>query len=156
MAQFRNATLKNPSFTTSVLNFVKFTGATITNGVFKDSELYRVDWNSSIVENTVFDTCLMRDSKLAGATFKHCDFRGNFLGISDRYDHGTTTGARFEDCDFRRTGWHNRDLSGATFIRCKFAGAVGSPRAHDGLVLQDCDMTRDEFLAMLAAHTSTS
>jgi fluoroquinolone resistance protein len=96
--------------------------------------------------------CEVYDLNFRGASLKHCSFRGQHLCGTKSFGHlAKTAGARFEDCDFRDTRWLGRDLSHATFVRCQLAGATGRPVAHEGLVLEDCDVTREQLLAMLAA-----
>jgi hypothetical protein len=36
-----------------------------------------------------------------------------------------------------------RDLTGAAFVRCKFAGSKGKPSAVGDLIVEDCDVNRD-------------
>ncbi len=147
------STLRACEFRDSLLNLIDLEAAQITDGVFDNCQLFRSDWKQAVVVNTAFRHCSMHSSQLEGARFVGCSFSGSFFGVEPSMEHlATSNGARFEDCDFSRTGWKGRDLSGATFVRCKFAGSGGSPRAHANLVLQDCDMNVDEFLAMLAAR----
>jgi uncharacterized protein YjbI with pentapeptide repeats len=136
----------------SYLNLVSFIGAKVTHCAFTNCEMFRSKWVNAVVHETTFRRTKLHDARFDGATFTHCTFSGNYIGVTVQFSElATTLGARFEDCDFRETGWHQRDLSGATFARCQFAGSGQMPRAWDGLVLEDCDMSRDEFLAMLAA-----
>jgi uncharacterized protein YjbI with pentapeptide repeats len=145
-------TLLHCTFEDSYLNLISFLEAKIDDCVFTDCEMFRSKWVDAVVRGTTFHHTLLHDARFDGATFTHCTFSGNYIGTTEQFgDLATTAGARFEDCDFRETGWHGRDLTGATFVRCQFAGSGGSPRAHDGLVLEDCDMSREEFLTMLAA-----
>jgi uncharacterized protein YjbI with pentapeptide repeats len=149
---FARTTLTRTSFIECNVNLTYFSNSTIDSSRFSSSELARTRWDGAQVRDTLFQQVLLHDATLSGVTMIHCNLRGNFIGATKQFgDLATTVGARFEDCDFRETGWHGRDLSGATFVRCQFAGSGGSPRAHVGLVLDDCDMNRDEFLAMLAA-----
>jgi uncharacterized protein YjbI with pentapeptide repeats len=60
-----------------------------------------------------------------------------------------TVGVRFEDCDLRETDWAGRDLSGATFTRCKLMGAHGAPKAAAGCIVEDCDLDEAGFFARL-------
>ncbi len=145
------AVLRNVVVRDSNANVVYFNEAKMTGCRFEDTELAITRWKHAAVEKSTFVRCMFTDARFADATFRHCDFQGNFMGTGAYAEQATTAGARFEACDFSRTGWKGRDLSGATFVRCKFAGSGGSPRAHANLVLQDCDMNVDEFLAMLAA-----
>jgi uncharacterized protein YjbI with pentapeptide repeats len=144
------AVLRNVTVRESNANVVYFNEAKMTGCHFEDTELAITRWHRAVVEKSTFVRCMFTDARFADATFRHCDFQGNFMGTGAYAEQATTAGARFEDCDFSRTGWKGRDLSGATFVRCKFAGAGGSPRAHANLVLLDCDMSVDELLAMLA------
>ncbi len=137
------------------INIVHFQTASLRECKFANCELFRSQWENARVEKCVFQNTQLQDATFTNAIFKYCDFCDNSIGTSNMEHLATTAGARFEDCDFSRTGWKGRDLSGATFVRCKFAGSGGSPRAHTNLVLQDCDMNVDEFLAMLAAWEVT-
>jgi hypothetical protein len=58
-------------------------------------------------------------------------------------------GALFEDCDFRGACFSHANLRGTSFLRCKLAGAHGQPRATEGMVLTDCDLSREELLRQL-------
>jgi uncharacterized protein YjbI with pentapeptide repeats len=149
---FAHTILTRTSFIECNMNLSYFSNSTIDSSLFSSTELARTRWDGAQVRDSTFRQVLLHDATLNGVTMILCDLRGNFIGATKQFgDLATTLGARFEDCDFRETGWHQRDLTGATFVRCQFAGSGGSPRAHDGLVLEDCDMSREEFLAMLAA-----
>ena len=157
-ADLTGAVLRNVVVRNSNANRVDFDEAKVTSCRFENTELAITSWKHAVVENSSFVDTMFNDAKFDAAIFRRCDFQGNFMGVGvyatgkQTYaEHATTAGARFEDCDFRRTGWKGRDLSGATFVRCKFAGSGGLPRAHANLVLQDCDLTVAEFLSTLAA-----
>ena len=171
--RFNEALLKQVTFLRCNLQSTHFTGAKIENALVEDSWLDRLRCDgarvavsrflrsdfalagidASVWEDVVFDACSFLAADFAGTTLRRCTFTpGTFMGVSERWQHlGKTNGAVFEDCDLRGVKLDGRDLSGATFIRCKLAGATGAPRAHEGLVLQDCDLSRDEFLAALFA-----
>ena len=81
---------------------------------------------------------LARPGKFSGCTFRKADFRLITQGIKC-----TTRGAVFEDCDLRLTRWDGRDLTGATFIRCKLAGITGVPAAVANVRIEDPDLSVD-------------
>jgi uncharacterized protein YjbI with pentapeptide repeats len=151
-AKFITSSVEHSTFAGCNINLADFARASISDCLVRDSELARSNWKDAKVKRSSFERVLFHDAILNDVEMRACNLRGNFIGATKQFgDLATTVGARFEDCDFRETGWHGRDLSGATFVRCQFAGSGGSPRAHVGLVLDDCDMSREEFLAMLAA-----
>jgi uncharacterized protein YjbI with pentapeptide repeats len=148
---FPRAKLTSCTFTDSLLNLLDVVGASIEECEFSNCELFYSNFTSAKVVRSNFKKCDFHDSTLNQSHFVACSFAGNYMGATPKCpDLATTVNARFEDCDFRGTGWRGRDLSGATFIRCKFAGSRGVPRAHSGLSLRDCDVTLAEFLTMLA------
>jgi hypothetical protein len=123
---------------------VQFVAASLKQVTFLKCNLQGTSITDAKIENTVVE-----DSWLTRCMFTP----GTHMGAPQKYLHaGQTNGAVFEDCDLRGVKLDGRDLSGATFIRCKLAGATGAPRASEGLVLQDCDLSRDEFLAALTAR----
>jgi uncharacterized protein YjbI with pentapeptide repeats len=149
-SNLKEAKVETSTFVGCNINLVHFDGATINKSKFSQCELARTRWLKAVVTASSFDDVMFHDAKLDGIKMSACDLRGNYFGASNNAQMATTVNARFEDCDFRGTGWRGRDLSGATFIRCKFAGSRGVPRAHSGLSLRDCDVTLAEFLTMLA------
>jgi uncharacterized protein YjbI with pentapeptide repeats len=141
-AKFIATSVEQGTFKNCNINLADFARSSISNCVVRDSELARSSWKNSKVKSSSFERVYFHDAIFNDVQMQACNLRGNFIGATKQFgDLATTLGARFEDCDFRETGWHGRDLSGATFVRCQFAGSGGSPRAHDGLVLEDCEMS---------------
>ena len=49
----------------------------------------------------------------------------------------------FEDCDLRFTRWDGRDVSGATFVRCKLHGISGVPVGMENVHVEDPNLSVD-------------
>lgn len=153
-AKFKQCHLDDCSFQDTWLDLSYFTGAVLQRCVFKNTPLTLSTWSQAVMTSCTLSRLQLSHSVWDGAVVKQCDFSRSRLGLAEEYGHlpASMRGARFEDCDFRWTGWYGRDLSGVTFVRCRFEGARGAPSGHEGLVLEDCDLSRDEFLDMLVSH----
>lgn len=174
---FKEAKLKDVKFLTCNVQSSMIERANLEGVIVEDSWLHRLDsdgarvnrsrfvrtsfalasLDSSLWEDVAFEQCDFLATGFVGTTLRRCTFTpGTYMGINEEWKLlGKTNGAIFEDCDLREVKLHGRDLSGATFTRCKLAGATGAPRAAEGLVLQDCDLSRDKFLSALAAPVTT-
>jgi uncharacterized protein YjbI with pentapeptide repeats len=148
--QFNEAELVNTRFEGCAMQFVSFARSRASHCKFERCAMDCARLENCQWEHVELMDCEVYDLTFRGALLKHCSFRGQQLGGTRKHGHlATTAGSRFEDCDFRDTRWLGRDLSHATFVRCQLAGATGRPVAHEGLVLEDCDVTREQLLAML-------
>jgi len=154
-ARLRGALLADMRFLDSNLNLARFQGAVVRDSTFLNTQLYRSQWGDARASGLRFTHCELIDTTWDGAVVLNSDLRSSQLGATAGFGHlATTRAATFVDCDLRDTVWRGRDLSGATFVRCRFRatvdeprGAVGAPRAADGLVLTDCDVTCEQLLA---------
>ncbi|MEZ4360546.1 MAG: pentapeptide repeat-containing protein [Kofleriaceae bacterium] len=147
-AEFRQSTLVDCAFRDTWLNLSEFEGATLINCTFDNVRLVLSSWTGARLTGCSFHGQQLPHSRWDDALVKHCDFSRTDLGDEPEFGHlpVTTRGARFEDCDFQRVFWNNRDLSGATFVRCKLADGSGAPSAYEGLVLEDCDLETEAFV----------
>lgn len=153
--RLRGALLADMRFLDSNLNLARLQGAVVRDSTFINTQLFRSQWGDARASGLRFTHCELIDSTWDGAVLLGSDLRSSQLGATVAFGHlATTRGATFVDCDLRDTVWRGRDLSGATFVRCRFRatvdewrGAVGAPRASDGLVLTDCDVTAEQLLA---------
>jgi uncharacterized protein YjbI with pentapeptide repeats len=143
LSKFERCAMQVSHFTNSIAVDCRLEACLMTRSNWRGAHWTLVTFVESDLTNATFDN----------AVFKSCSFRAHSLAATTSFGGhlATTAGSRFEDCDFRDTRWLGRDLSHATFVRCQLAGATGRPVAHEGLVLEDCDVTREQLLAMLAA-----
>jgi len=148
-AHFARATLTRCSFDRVHGQFADFSHAQIDGCSFDDAVVTEALWSDVIATSTSFAGTCFAAGCWERATFRRCSFHGASFEPRRSYTHERMVGARFEDCDFRDACFSNADLRGATFVRCQFAGAHGVPRATDGLVATDCDVTDDELRRQL-------
>lgn len=148
---FVSVQLQESLFSSCRLQGASFKAARLSSCSFRESHASRSDWSEAVCEAITFERCALQNATFDGARFKGCAFLGQQLDGTQDFAHlATTRGARFEDCDLRETDWLGRDLSGATFVRCKLAGAKGRPVAMEGVTLEDCDVSEGELRKMLA------
>jgi uncharacterized protein YjbI with pentapeptide repeats len=161
-ARCQSASFEEVLFDTCNLNLGRFNRAVLKNSILVDTQAFRSQWGDATLAGIDFIRCELWDTTWNGATVTGSDFRSCNLGATEDFGAlATTDGTRFVDCDFRGTYWRGRDLRGATFIRCRFAktddypqDATGAPRATEGLMLIDCDVTREELLGRLLVDES--
>lgn len=139
--QLHGATLVRGTFERSALALASFDGAVIDETSFRDSNLDRSAWTGARVtaasfELATFGNARIQDVRFRGCTFTNADFRPMTAGFD-----APTAGALFEDCDLRGTRWAGRDVSNATFVRCKFGGASGTPAAMTNVTIEDPDLS---------------
>lgn len=148
---FVGVQLQENVFISCRLQGASFKAARMSSCSFRESHASRSDWSKADCEAIMFDRCELQNATFDGARFKDCSFLGHRLDGTHDFAHlATTRGARFEDCDLRETDWRGRNLSGATFVRCKLAGAKGRPVEMVGVTLEGCDVSEDELRRMLA------
>jgi uncharacterized protein YjbI with pentapeptide repeats len=133
---------------------VNLSGAYLGGARFDDVDLGSANASTSYWEgvrstNVRFDGASFESAKLDGSHFDGCSFRGATFASSSIADNRSTANTVFTDCDCTDTDWTERILDGARFVRCKLAGARGRPASVNGLVLEDCDVDADTFLARL-------
>jgi uncharacterized protein YjbI with pentapeptide repeats len=131
------------TFARCALALAVLVDATIEGTSFADANLDRSQWRGAVTTGACFDHATFGNSWLDGGCFRGCtfvqaDFRRLTAGI-----RATTAGARFEDCDLRGTRWEDRDLTGATFVRCKLASIVGRPSSVVNVTIEDPDLSPD-------------
>jgi uncharacterized protein YjbI with pentapeptide repeats len=114
----------------------------IDGGRFDRTWLSRGIWKGARVVGASFRNADFGDSRLDDATFVDCDLRGaSFALHTPLLELGTTHSARFEGCDVRDTGWDQRDVHGAVFIRCRWHGASGAPTHCTDVTIEDPDLS---------------
>ena len=113
------------------LSSLSLDNARIVRGSFAAAVMHIAKLPSAKIESTVFD----------GAQLQRSDMRGADFGREPGGADATTAGARFERCDLRETTWEGRDLSGASFIRCKLGAMTGRPAAIAGVTISEPDLS---------------
>lgn len=152
MSRFERALLTKARFVECDMTGARFYSMHLEEGIFDECGLEGAIWTASRCDRVTFLRCDLLDMTFDEAVFTRCDFHRHSLGATERFAYlATSKGAHFEECDLRDVRWTGRDLSHATFVRCKLAGAHGHPRASEGLVLKDCDVTLDELRRMWKA-----
>ncbi len=150
MCRFERAWLTNARFFECDMTGARLYSMHLEEGLFDECYLQGALWTGARCDRVTFKYCRLLDTCFDDAVFTRCDFREQMLGgTKELARFATTKNARFEDCDFRNTDWLGRDLSYATFVRCRFEGAVGRPTAAEGLTLIDCDVDARRLLKML-------
>lgn len=135
------ATIAGGSFEKSALVGASFERATVDGTSFRDANLDRSKWAGASVSAASFALAMFGNARLDGAHFRGCSFvQADFRPLSDLHA-APTAGAVFEDCDLRGTSWAGRDVSNATFVRCKLAGASGKPAAMTNVTITDPDLS---------------
>ncbi|HZI11441.1 MAG TPA: pentapeptide repeat-containing protein [Myxococcus sp.] len=142
--QLNDATLIGGAFERSALGLAVLNGAKIEGTSFAESNLDRTTWAGATVSGASFERVLFGNAWIDGARFRSCGFQGaDFRPRTDLPRKPATSGAIFEDCDLRGTKWEGRDLTNATFIRCRFAGASGMPAAVATVIIQEPDLSAE-------------
>jgi uncharacterized protein YjbI with pentapeptide repeats len=141
--KLRSARLVRGTFDGAQLAIAAFEGASIDETTFEGANLERTTWANAIVVAASFDEANLGNAWLDGGRFRGCTFRKADFRLITQGIRCTTRGAVFEDCDLRDTRWDGRDLSGATFIRCKLDGITGIPSALANVKIEDPDLSAD-------------
>lgn len=140
---FRGATLRGGTFERAALALAVFDAALVDETSFAGANLERTTWAGASVTAASFDGAVLGNAWLDGGRFRGCTFRKADLRLLTEGIRCTTRGAVFEDCDLRFTRWDGRDVSGATFVRCKLHGITGTPAALADLRIEDADLSPD-------------
>jgi len=174
VAIFNDADLERVTFVRAHLDTAGFKRTAIRGGNWSDATLSRTDWTHVKIDATdlsradlsksVWEDAIVTGAKLVGAKltnapldramFHGCDFRDANLASVEKFPASTSRDTRFVECDLRGSDWTGRTIAGATFVRCKLAGARGLDRA--AAKLEDCDTgaspstVADELRALLA------
>lgn len=141
--KLRDARVTRGTFAGAQLAVAAFDGASIDETTFAGANLERTTWANATVVAASFDDANLGNAWLDGGKFSGCTFRKADLRLATQGIRCTTRGAVFEDCDLRFTRWDGRDLSGATFVRCKLAGITGIPSALANVKIVDPDLSDD-------------
>jgi uncharacterized protein YjbI with pentapeptide repeats len=131
------------SFAQAQLAIAAFDGAVIDATSFAGANLERSTWANANVTGASFDSANLGNAWLDAGRFRGCTFHEADFRLITQGIKCTTRGAVFEDCDLRLTRWDGRDLSGATFVRCKLAGISGVPSALANVRIDDPDLSAD-------------
>ncbi|HTE56517.1 MAG TPA: pentapeptide repeat-containing protein [Kofleriaceae bacterium] len=131
------------SFAQAQLAIAAFDGAVIDGTSFEGANLERSTWANANVTAASFDNANLGNAWLDAGRFRGCTFRKADFRLITQGIRCTTRGSVFEDCDLRFTRWDGRDLSGATFVRCKLAGISGIPAALANVRIEDPDLSAD-------------
>ncbi|MCP3138322.1 pentapeptide repeat-containing protein [Pyxidicoccus xibeiensis] len=162
-ARFGRSELTEVSMDRAAATSIDLKGAKLTRGTWKQTDLRLATFDGAVIEETAFPHCdfdrstwsgaritaasfehaRFGNARLDGAVFAGCVFRDAWFAPTTDRPYPTTAGAKFEDCDLRRTLWTGRDLSGATFLRCKLGGARGEPASLEGAVFLETDLSPD-------------
>jgi uncharacterized protein YjbI with pentapeptide repeats len=137
------AKLAGGSFVRANLDLAVFDEAAIDETTFDDAHLDRSQWIGARVTAASFDRAVFGNTRFDGGRFTGCTFRKADLRLLTSGIKCTTANAVFEDCDLRFTRWDGRDVSGATFIRCKLHGISGAPVGVDSVHVEDPDLSVD-------------
>jgi uncharacterized protein YjbI with pentapeptide repeats len=141
-AVIRNARVVGGSFAGSAMNLCVFDGASLSETDLRSAQFDRSSWMGTKAIATMFDDARFGNANLdggrfIGCTFRRADFRPRVSQIP------AATRAIFEDCDLRSTQWDGRDVAGAVFIRCRFAGVIGKPLGTRFVTIVDPDLSFD-------------
>ena len=137
------------SFAGSAMVLATLDLAVIVGCDFSGADLDRSRWKDASVSGATFVATRFGNADLDAVSFETCSFEGADFAPTTERPKPTTRGARFVDCDLRDTDWSDRDMSAATFERCKLAGARGRPAATVGLTVTGCDVSLDGLQARL-------
>lgn len=137
------ATLNGGSFLRANLDLAVFDEAAIDETTFDDAHIDRSQWIGARVTAASFDRAIFGNTRFDGGRFTGCTFRKADMRLLERGIKCTTANAVFEDCDLRFTRWDDRDVTGATFIRCKFHGVTGKPFGVGKVHVEDPDLSVD-------------
>ncbi len=139
-AVLRNAQIVGGSLARAIGTLAVFDGASIDETDLQRAMLDRSSWAHATVIAAAFDDARFGNANLDDARFVGCTFRRtSFQPVSTRI--AASTRAVFEDCDLRGASWTGRDLTGASFIRCKFAGTLGKPLGLQLITIEEPDLS---------------
>ena len=153
MTYFQRAVITRGTFEQALAYRAVFDYAVIDSTSFNDARLLSTFWDYCRVTRATFRKVAFAGSRFDHATFEHCDFTGSNFDPKKLDGDPTSNGAHFVDCTFDGTWWARRPLSNTRFTRCKVIGISGRIEAHDGLVVEDCDLTREQLVAKLTQPT---
>jgi uncharacterized protein YjbI with pentapeptide repeats len=133
---FSNSKIVRCRFSRSDLSRTKLIEAHVVESDLARTDLDSAQFHDARIQKCRFDGARFGSAILDRATFEECSFVNASFA---KFVHPPgTAGAKFVDCDLRDTDWTDRDMRGATFVRCKFDGATGTPASTDGIVLDGC------------------
>lgn len=135
------ATIIAGTFERSDLRLAVFDGASIERTAFTGADLDRSTWRGAVATDASFHRAVLGNAWLDDGTFRRCDFRDADFRLLTQGIRATTAAAVFEDCDLRGTRWDGRDLSGATFVRCRLAGIAGRCSAIANVRIEAADVS---------------
>jgi uncharacterized protein YjbI with pentapeptide repeats len=139
-AVFRNARLDRAFLVRANMTLAVFDNASLHETDLQHAELDRSSWRGMTATEGRFDDARFGNANLDGSRFVRSTFcRADFRPRSARIT--ASTRAVFEDCDLRGTSWHGRDLTGASFVRCSFAGTLGKPLGCELVTIVDPDLS---------------
>lgn len=101
-------------------------GSTLEHCDLSCANLEATSWQRATLAHCALPRAVLIDARLDRAVFSDCDLRGADLEIARAPAVAALAGARFVRCDLRDTNWRGRELTGATFVDCKLAGAHGA------------------------------
>ena len=148
-ANLINVVIRGGTWTSINASSAKLNAAEIDRAVFSRSEMEGTLWYDARVTGARFDGVRFGSAVFDRALFQGCSFIDASFSLLSSKPEPTSDGAQFIDCDLTGTEWTGRNLRGTTFLRCKLAGATGVPTSTDGLVVNDCDVRADAFVAQL-------
>jgi uncharacterized protein YjbI with pentapeptide repeats len=121
-SSFRGARIEGGSFRRARMSVAKFDRARLSGTDFTGADLEQSRWERTHVEGATFASVRFGDASLDHTELVRCNSRGaSFASILNAVTPPITRGTRFVDCDLRDTDWARRDLTDATFVRCKLA-----------------------------------
>jgi uncharacterized protein YjbI with pentapeptide repeats len=141
--RLKGAQITGGTFWRAQLALAAFDTAAIDETTFEEANLDRSTWAGATATAASFDNVVFGNAWLDGGRFRGCTFRKADLRLLTEGIKCTTRGAVFEDCDLRFTRWDGRDLSGASFIRCKLSGATGKASSLANVHIERCDLSPD-------------
>jgi uncharacterized protein YjbI with pentapeptide repeats len=150
-ASFKGARVVGGSFARARMSIAKFHRAVVDGTDFTKSDIERSVWDAARVERATFVGARFGEGAITSAKFAHCDLHDASFAVLVGGTPPSTRGTKFEDCDLRGTDWRGRDVDGATFVRCKLAGAHGAAHGTAGVTVIDCDLSRDDAIRALGA-----
>jgi uncharacterized protein YjbI with pentapeptide repeats len=116
------ANIAHSSFEAANLRLGDFSGVTLEACDFSNANFDGSKWHRAVVTKCTLRGAVFFHADLSGSHFIDCDFRdADLQGFPDT----PTEGATFLRCDFRRSGWHQRNLNDVSFVDCKLHGVFG-------------------------------
>ncbi len=123
------------------LGLAKLDRAEIEGSSFQSAGLERTQWIDAVVSDTNLRGARFGNTRFDAARFTGCDLRDASFALTGELPIATSHGTTFERCDFRGADFARRDLSGVTFVACRFAGAHGTPSATTGWIVTQPDFS---------------